>query len=59
MSQRQKEPQAADGQPPAGPNGELQFQPEAQKVKVEDKGKLFDTSSILLVWICVVFVSSK
>ncbi|XP_044188271.1 nucleobindin-1 isoform X1 [Thunnus albacares] len=35
MSQRQKEPQAADGQPPAGPNGELQFQPEAQKL--EDK----------------------
>ncbi|KAF3846141.1 hypothetical protein F7725_003219 [Dissostichus mawsoni] len=34
MSQR-KEQQAADGQPPAGPNGELQFQPEAPKV--EDK----------------------
>ncbi|XP_037648840.1 nucleobindin-1 [Sebastes umbrosus] len=35
MSQRQKEQQAADGQPPAGPNGELQFQ--AQTPKVEDK----------------------
>ena len=30
MSQRQKEQQAADGQPPAGPNGELQFQPQAE-----------------------------
>uniref|UniRef100_A0A8C2WGB2 Nucleobindin-1 n=1 Tax=Cyclopterus lumpus TaxID=8103 RepID=A0A8C2WGB2_CYCLU len=37
MSQRQKEQQAADGQPPAGPNGELQFQPAVQKV--EGKGK--------------------
>ena len=37
MSQRQREQQAADGQPPAGPNGELQFQPAAQKT--EDKGK--------------------
>uniref|UniRef100_A0AAQ4NTU2 Nucleobindin-1 n=1 Tax=Gasterosteus aculeatus aculeatus TaxID=481459 RepID=A0AAQ4NTU2_GASAC len=37
MSHRQKEQQAADGQPPAGPNGELQFQPEAQKV--EDEGR--------------------
>ncbi|KAK2833044.1 hypothetical protein Q5P01_016933 [Channa striata] len=35
MSQRQKELQAADGQPPAGPNGELQFQPETHKP--EDK----------------------
>ncbi|XP_069565077.1 nucleobindin-1 isoform X2 [Brachyistius frenatus] len=38
MSQRQKEQQqqqAADGQPPAGPNGELQFQPQTQKP--EDK----------------------
>ncbi|XP_056262790.1 nucleobindin-1 [Pseudoliparis swirei] len=35
MSQRQKGQQAADGQPPAGPNGELHFQPVAQKV--EDK----------------------
>uniref|UniRef100_G3PH42 Nucleobindin-1 n=1 Tax=Gasterosteus aculeatus aculeatus TaxID=481459 RepID=G3PH42_GASAC len=35
MSHRQKEQQAADGQPPAGPNGELQFQPEAQKVEDE------------------------
>ncbi|MEQ2247937.1 Nucleobindin-1 [Ilyodon furcidens] len=32
MSQRQKEQQAAgNGQPPAGPNGELQFQPQTQK----------------------------
>nr|XP_020461046.1 nucleobindin-2-like isoform X2 [Monopterus albus] len=31
MSQRQKELQAADRQPPAGPNGELQFQPETHK----------------------------
>ncbi|XP_031717960.1 nucleobindin-1 isoform X2 [Anarrhichthys ocellatus] len=37
MSQRQKEQQAADGQPPAGPNGELHFQPEAQKE--EDKAE--------------------
>lgn len=37
MSQRQKEQQAADGQPPAGPNGELQFQPQTQKPN--DKGK--------------------
>ncbi|XP_061761602.1 nucleobindin-1 isoform X3 [Nerophis ophidion] len=36
MSQRQKERQAADGQPPAGPRGELQFQPP----KAEDKGKV-------------------
>ncbi|KAF3699811.1 Protein tyrosine phosphatase receptor type f polypeptide-interacting protein alpha-3 [Channa argus] len=36
MSQRQKDLQAADGQPPAGPNGELQFQPETHKP--EDKG---------------------
>uniref|UniRef100_A0A8C2WGK2 Nucleobindin-1 n=1 Tax=Cyclopterus lumpus TaxID=8103 RepID=A0A8C2WGK2_CYCLU len=35
MSQRQKEQQAADGQPPAGPNGELQFQPAVQKVEAE------------------------
>uniref|UniRef100_A0A1A7YT79 Nucleobindin-1 n=1 Tax=Iconisemion striatum TaxID=60296 RepID=A0A1A7YT79_9TELE len=28
MSQRQKEQQAAVGQPPVGPNGELQFQPQ-------------------------------
>uniref|UniRef100_A0AAX7SNG3 Nucleobindin-1 n=1 Tax=Astatotilapia calliptera TaxID=8154 RepID=A0AAX7SNG3_ASTCA len=35
MSQRQKEQQAVDGQPPAGPNGELQFQPQTQKP--EDK----------------------
>lgn len=35
MSQR-KEQQAADGQPPAGPNGELQFQPEAPKVEDKD-----------------------
>uniref|UniRef100_A0A8C9YFT8 Nucleobindin-1 n=1 Tax=Sander lucioperca TaxID=283035 RepID=A0A8C9YFT8_SANLU len=39
MSQRQKEQQAAGGQPPAGPHGELQFQPEIQQV--EDKGKQF------------------
>ncbi|KAM4535523.1 nucleobindin-1 [Fundulus diaphanus] len=32
MSQRQKEQQAAgNGPPPAGPNGELQFQPQTQK----------------------------
>lgn len=32
MSQRQKEQQAAgNGQPPVGPNGELQFQPQTQK----------------------------
>ncbi|XP_070704421.1 nucleobindin-1 [Pempheris klunzingeri] len=35
MSQRQRDQQAADGQPPTGPNGELQFQPET--VKMEDK----------------------
>ncbi|XP_056143711.1 nucleobindin-1 isoform X2 [Lampris incognitus] len=39
MSQRQKEQQAADGQPPAGPNEELLFQKETQKL--EDGGKLF------------------
>lgn len=48
MSQRQKEPQAADGQPPAGPNGELQFQPEAQKP--EAKGK---HSEIYVIYVCV------
>ncbi|XP_054616524.1 nucleobindin-1 isoform X2 [Dunckerocampus dactyliophorus] len=36
MSQRQKEQQAVDGQPPSGPHGELQFHPP----KVEDKGKV-------------------
>ncbi|XP_037333118.2 nucleobindin-1 [Pungitius pungitius] len=35
MSHRQKEQQAADGQPPAGPNGELHFQPEGQKAEDE------------------------
>ncbi|XP_077413886.1 nucleobindin-1 isoform X2 [Vanacampus margaritifer] len=35
MSQRQKQP-AADGQPPAGPQAELQFQPPQH----EDKGKV-------------------
>ncbi|XP_056143709.1 nucleobindin-1 isoform X1 [Lampris incognitus] len=33
MSQRQKEQQAADGQPPAGPNEELLFQKETQKLE--------------------------
>lgn len=37
MSQRQKELQAADGHPPAGPNGELQFQPETHKPEVKGK----------------------
>uniref|UniRef100_A0A8P4FYC7 Nucleobindin-1 n=1 Tax=Dicentrarchus labrax TaxID=13489 RepID=A0A8P4FYC7_DICLA len=36
MSQRQKEQQAADGQPPAGPNGELQFQPDTQKLDAKE-----------------------
>lgn len=37
MSQRQKDqPAAADGQPPAGPNGELLFQPEAPKADDKD-----------------------
>uniref|UniRef100_A0AAQ6AQ80 Nucleobindin-1 n=1 Tax=Amphiprion ocellaris TaxID=80972 RepID=A0AAQ6AQ80_AMPOC len=36
MSQRQKEQQAADGQPPAGPNGELQFQAQTQKPDDKD-----------------------
>uniref|UniRef100_A0A3Q2P097 Nucleobindin-1 n=1 Tax=Fundulus heteroclitus TaxID=8078 RepID=A0A3Q2P097_FUNHE len=36
MSQRQKEQQAAgNGPPPAGPNGELQFQPQTQKPEGE------------------------
>uniref|UniRef100_UPI0037E8FE88 nucleobindin-1 n=1 Tax=Semicossyphus pulcher TaxID=241346 RepID=UPI0037E8FE88 len=43
MSQRQKEQPAADGQPPAGPNGELQFKPETPKEEdkedKEDKGE--------------------
>lgn len=47
MSQRQKEQQAVDGQPPAGPNGELQFQPQTQKP--EDKGKLTVTYPALLL----------
>lgn len=33
MSQRQKEQPPVDGQPPAGPNGELHFQPEEKEVK--------------------------
>ena len=37
MSQRQKDQQAADGQPPAGPNGELQFQPQAPKPEVTEE----------------------
>lgn len=49
MSQRQKDQQAADGQPPAGPNGELQFQPETQILE----GK---QSAALLVWICAVLL---
>lgn len=36
MSQRQKDQQAADGQPPAGPNGELKFQPETKKEEDKD-----------------------
>ncbi|XP_029364030.1 nucleobindin-1 [Echeneis naucrates] len=37
MSQRQKEQQAADGQlPPAGPNGELQFQPQTHKTEEKE-----------------------
>lgn len=36
MSQR-KEKQAVEGQPPTGPNGELQFHQEMQKL--EDQGK--------------------
>ncbi|XP_020511261.1 nucleobindin-1 [Labrus bergylta] len=35
MSQRQKDQQAAEVQPPAGPNGELQFKPDTNKE--EDK----------------------
>ncbi|KAF7660709.1 hypothetical protein LDENG_00276140 [Lucifuga dentata] len=33
MSQRQKDQQTVDGQPPAGPNGELQFHPDSQKLE--------------------------
>ncbi|XP_076027054.1 nucleobindin-1 isoform X3 [Genypterus blacodes] len=36
MSQRQKDQQAGDGQPPAGPNGELQFQPEEPKIEEKE-----------------------
>ncbi|XP_034568063.1 nucleobindin-1 [Notolabrus celidotus] len=37
MSQRQKDQQqAADGQPPAGPNGELKFQPETKTEEDKD-----------------------
>ncbi|XP_051904689.1 nucleobindin-1 isoform X2 [Hippocampus zosterae] len=36
MSQRQKDQAAAEGQPPAGPQGELQFRPPQH----EDKGKV-------------------
>lgn len=37
MSQRQKEKQPVDAQPPAGPNGELQFQPELHKPDDKEK----------------------
>lgn len=37
MSQRQKELQAGDRLPPAGPNGQLQFQPETHKPEVKGK----------------------
>uniref|UniRef100_A0A3Q0R302 Nucleobindin-1 n=1 Tax=Amphilophus citrinellus TaxID=61819 RepID=A0A3Q0R302_AMPCI len=51
MSQRQKEQQAVDGQPPAGPNGELQFQPQTHKS--EDKGKQSDCDiSSVVVTLC-------
>uniref|UniRef100_A0A672SS55 Nucleobindin-1 n=1 Tax=Sinocyclocheilus grahami TaxID=75366 RepID=A0A672SS55_SINGR len=36
MSQKQKEQQALNRQPPSGPNGELQFQQEMQKLANED-----------------------
>ncbi|RXN33202.1 nucleobindin-1-like protein [Labeo rohita] len=36
MSQKQKEQQAVNRQPPSGPNGELQFQQEIQKLAKED-----------------------
>jgi len=36
MSQKQKEQQAVNRQPPSGPNGELQFQNEIQKLANED-----------------------
>ncbi len=36
MSQKQKEQQALNRQPPSGPNGELQFQQEIQKLANED-----------------------
>ncbi len=36
MSQKQKEQQALNRQPLSGPNGELQFQQEIQKLAKED-----------------------
>lgn len=39
MSQRQKGQQPEDGAPPAGPNGELHFQPEPQKPQEKDKAE--------------------
>uniref|UniRef100_A0A667YMW0 Nucleobindin 1 n=1 Tax=Myripristis murdjan TaxID=586833 RepID=A0A667YMW0_9TELE len=36
MSQRQKDQQAAEGQPPTGPNGELQFHQDAQKLEDQE-----------------------
>lgn len=36
MSQKQKEQQALNRQPPSGPDGELQFQQEIQKLANED-----------------------
>lgn len=36
MSQKQKEQQEVNRQPPSGPNGELQFQHEIQKLASED-----------------------
>ncbi|XP_069047986.1 nucleobindin-1, partial [Lepisosteus oculatus] len=40
MSQRQKAPPAQDGQPPAGPNGELQFHSEMKKLEQSEDSPL-------------------
>lgn len=53
MSQRQKDQRAEDGLPPAGPNGELKFQPET--LKAEAKGKRSEMSDTCL-YISVVLV---
>lgn len=46
MSQKQKEQQAVNKQPPSGPNGELQFQQEIQKLANEDsQGEKNETNS--------------